>query len=120
MGPWTWKLRNEIIEAQTNVLQYPVINLNGPYGDGNQVNLFCPSRFVYVCFQEWHNYEVVVMIGGGIGVTPYASTLMDLVLEKKSGNHSGIKCKKVKNNLRFKIHVAPELELESNMEEEWN
>lgn len=28
-------------------------------------------------------------------VTPYASTLMDLVLEKSSGNHSEIKCKKV-------------------------
>lgn len=35
------------------------------------------------------------MVGGGIGVTPYASTLMDLVLEKTSGNHSYIKCKKV-------------------------
>ncbi|KAI1729776.1 heme peroxidase domain-containing protein [Ditylenchus destructor] len=80
IGPWTWKLRNEIIESQSNGLPYPVVNLNGPFGDGNQ---------------EWHNYEVVVMVGGGIGVTPYASTLMDLVLEKASGNHSGIKCKKV-------------------------
>lgn len=80
MGPWTWKLRNEIIESQSTGLPYPVVNLNGPFGDGNQ---------------EWHNYEVVVMVGGGIGVTPYASTLMDLVLEKASGNHSGIKCKKV-------------------------
>jgi dual oxidase len=51
--------------------------------------------------QEWHNHEVVVMIGGGIGVTPYASTLMDLVLEKASGNHSGIKCKKVHHILHM-------------------
>lgn len=41
------------------------------------------------------------MIGGGIGVTPYASTLMDLVLEKASGNHSGIKCKKVHHILHM-------------------
>nr|CAD2201289.1 unnamed protein product [Meloidogyne enterolobii] len=81
VGPWTWSLRNEITEAQENGLVYPVLNLDGPYGDGNQ---------------EWYNHEVVVMVGGGIGVTPYASTLMDLVLERASGNHSGIRCKRVK------------------------
>ncbi|KAL7071523.1 hypothetical protein ACQ4LE_009299 [Meloidogyne hapla] len=80
VGPWTWSLRNEITEAQENGLVYPVLNLDGPYGDGNQ---------------EWYNHEVVVMVGGGIGVTPYASTLMDLVLERASGNHSGIRCKRV-------------------------
>uniref|UniRef100_A0A915MH54 NAD(P)H oxidase (H2O2-forming) n=1 Tax=Meloidogyne javanica TaxID=6303 RepID=A0A915MH54_MELJA len=79
VGPWTWSLRNEITEAQENGLVYPVLNLDGPYGDGNQ---------------EWYNHEVVVMVGGGIGVTPYASTLMDLVLERASGNHSGIRCKR--------------------------
>jgi dual oxidase len=80
VGPWTWQLRHEILEARSNGLPYPTINLNGPFGDGNQ---------------EWHNYDVVVMIGGGIGVTPYASTLMDLVTEKASGNHCNIRCKKV-------------------------
>lgn len=43
------------------------------------------------------------MVGGGIGVTPYASTLMDLVLEKASGTHCGIKCKKVENFYNFKL-----------------
>ncbi|KAI6201072.1 NAD(P)H oxidase (H(2)O(2)-forming) [Aphelenchoides besseyi] len=80
VGPWTWQLRHEIIEARSNGLPFPTINLSGPFGDGNQ---------------EWHNYEVVVMVGGGIGVTPYASTLMDLVTEKASGNHCNIRCKKV-------------------------
>uniref|UniRef100_A0AC35FZC6 NAD(P)H oxidase (H2O2-forming) n=1 Tax=Panagrolaimus sp. PS1159 TaxID=55785 RepID=A0AC35FZC6_9BILA len=80
VGPWTWKLRNEIIESQSSCLPYPVINLNGPFGDGNQ---------------EWTNYEVVVMVGGGIGVTPYASTLSDLANEVSAENHSNIRCRKV-------------------------
>ena len=80
VGPWTWKLRNEIIESQSSCVPYPVINLNGPFGDGNQ---------------EWTNFEVVVMVGGGIGVTPYASTLSDLANESLHGNHSNIRCRKV-------------------------
>ncbi|VDM57623.1 unnamed protein product [Angiostrongylus costaricensis] len=64
VGPWTWKLRSEIIRAQASNSSYPFVHMNGPYGDGNQ---------------EWTNYEVAVLIGGGIGVTPYASTLTDLV-----------------------------------------
>ncbi|KAK4337065.1 hypothetical protein RND71_043761 [Anisodus tanguticus] len=28
---------------------------------------------------DWYKYEIAVMIGGGIGVTPYASILNDLV-----------------------------------------
>ena len=55
----------------------------------------CIKTKVFEILQEWHNYEVCVMIGGGIGVTPYASTLMDLVLETSSGNHCDVKCKKV-------------------------
>ena len=39
VGPWTWSLRNEITEAQENGLVYPVLNLDGPYGDGNQVKI---------------------------------------------------------------------------------
>ncbi|KAJ1347776.1 BLI-3 blue-light-inducible Bli-3 protein [Parelaphostrongylus tenuis] len=80
VGPWTWKLRSEIIRAQANCSPYPLVHMNGPYGDGNQ---------------EWTNYEVAVLIGGGIGVTPYASTLTDLVLETTSGRHHNIKCRKV-------------------------
>lgn len=42
-------------------------------------------------------------------VTPYASTLMDLVLEKSSGNHSEIKCKKVytpRKNIHFVLLIV--------------
>ncbi|CAD5221006.1 unnamed protein product [Bursaphelenchus xylophilus] len=81
VGPWTWQLRNEISEClTTGDTNYPAINLNGPFGDGNQ---------------EWHNYDVCVMVGGGIGVTPYASTLMDLVMETSADKHCNIRCKKV-------------------------
>ncbi|CAD6199146.1 unnamed protein product [Caenorhabditis auriculariae] len=80
VGPWTWKLRSEIMRAQANQSPYPLIHLNGPYGDGNQ---------------EWANYEVAILVGGGIGVTPYASTLSDLVLQTTSGRYNTVRCKKV-------------------------
>uniref|UniRef100_A0A0K0D3M0 FAD-binding FR-type domain-containing protein n=1 Tax=Angiostrongylus cantonensis TaxID=6313 RepID=A0A0K0D3M0_ANGCA len=108
VGPWTWKLRSEIIRAQASNSPYPFVHMNGPYGDGNQIfsnfndseskvllysaifsATYLLSSFVgpvveYKCqakhlAQEWTNYEVAVLIGGGIGVTPYASTLTDLV-----------------------------------------
>jgi predicted ferric reductase len=34
--------------------------LDGPYGEGHQ---------------DWHRFEVSVLVGGGIGVTPFASIL---------------------------------------------
>ncbi|KAF8357420.1 bli-3 [Pristionchus pacificus] len=82
VGPWTWSLRSEVSEYMSTGLRdsLPKLTLNGPYGDGNQ---------------DWRHYEVAVMIGGGIGVTPYASTLMDLVLDKGSGRFNNIRCKKV-------------------------
>jgi len=36
-------------------------------------------RFNTVNRQDWYKFEVAVMVGGGIGVTPYASILNDLV-----------------------------------------
>uniref|UniRef100_A0A7I4YAW2 NAD(P)H oxidase (H2O2-forming) n=1 Tax=Haemonchus contortus TaxID=6289 RepID=A0A7I4YAW2_HAECO len=79
-GPWTWKLRSEILSSHADGSPYPLLHMAGPYGDGNQ---------------EWSSYEVAVMVGGGIGVTPYASTLTDLVLEITSARHHNVKCKKV-------------------------
>ncbi|VIO91716.1 Uncharacterized protein BM_BM4466 [Brugia malayi] len=70
VGPWTWNLRNQIA----------LLHLHGPYGDGNQ---------------DWRNFEIAVLIGGGIGVTPYASILTDLVTEKMSGRYTNVKCEKV-------------------------
>uniref|UniRef100_A0A1I7XRB6 EF-hand domain-containing protein n=1 Tax=Heterorhabditis bacteriophora TaxID=37862 RepID=A0A1I7XRB6_HETBA len=51
VGPWTWKLRSEIIRAQASGSPYPLLHLNGPYGDGNQIYFLwvCPSHKNY----EW-------------------------------------------------------------------
>lgn len=60
------------------VLFLPKLYLDGPFGEGHQ---------------EWDEYEVSVLVGGGIGVTPFTSILKDLVF--KSSIKSKIRCKKV-------------------------
>lgn len=52
--------------------------LDGPFGEGHQ---------------EWKDFEVSVLVGGGIGVTPFASILKDLVF--KSSAKLKVQCKKV-------------------------
>jgi dual oxidase len=96
IGAWTWRLRNyfdpdfnkEEVEAgcemgpclQRGEEVLPKIRLQGPFGGGNQ---------------DWYKYEVAVMIGAGIGVTPYASILNDLVFGTSTNRYSGVACKKV-------------------------
>jgi Flavodoxin reductases (ferredoxin-NADPH reductases) family 1 len=58
--------------------------LEGPFGGGNQ---------------DWYKFEVAVMVGGGIGVTPYASILNDLVFGTSTNRYSGVACKKVCTDL---------------------
>uniref|UniRef100_A0A3Q3FHW2 NAD(P)H oxidase (H2O2-forming) n=1 Tax=Labrus bergylta TaxID=56723 RepID=A0A3Q3FHW2_9LABR len=79
VGPWTSKLRE--LYTEENVLElgaYPKLYLDGPFGEGHQ---------------EWVDFEVSVLVGGGIGVTPFASILKDLVF--KSSIKSKFQCKKV-------------------------
>lgn len=81
-GPWTWKLRkffdpHNYVHDEENP---PKIRLEGPFGGGNQ---------------DWYKFEVAVMVGGGIGVTPYASILNDLVFGTSTNRYSGVSCKKV-------------------------
>lgn len=81
-GPWTWKLRkffdpHNYVHDEDNP---PRIRLEGPFGGGNQ---------------DWYRFEVAVMVGGGIGVTPYASILSDLVFGTSTNRYSGVACKKV-------------------------
>ncbi|XP_053317809.1 dual oxidase 2-like isoform X2 [Spea bombifrons] len=73
VGPWTTRLREIYSERP-----YPKLYLDGPFGEGHQ---------------EWNKFEVSVLVGGGIGVTPFASILKDLVF--KSSINSRIHCKKV-------------------------
>ena len=52
--------------------------LDGPYGEGHQ---------------DWYKFEVAVLIGGGIGVTPFASILKDIVHKSQTG--FAMQCKTV-------------------------
>jgi dual oxidase len=52
--------------------------LDGPFGEGHQ---------------DWYRYEVSVLVGGGIGVTPFASILKDIA--HKGTLKSTFACKKV-------------------------
>ncbi|XP_028307207.1 dual oxidase 1 [Gouania willdenowi] len=79
VGPWTSQLRD--LYTQESLIElgsYPKLYLDGPFGEGHQ---------------EWIDFEVSVLVGGGIGVTPFASILKDLVF--KSSVKSKIQCKKV-------------------------
>lgn len=62
---------------------HPQLYLDGPFGEGHQ---------------EWIDFEVSVLVGGGIGVTPFASILKDLVF--KSSIRSKIQCKKVLHKIK--------------------
>ncbi|XP_059115532.1 dual oxidase 1 [Peromyscus eremicus] len=78
-GPWTTRLR-EIYSPPTGdtSARYPKLYLDGPFGEGHQ---------------EWHKFEVSVLVGAGIGVTPFASILKDLVF--KSSVSCQVFCKKI-------------------------
>ena len=52
--------------------------LDGPYGEGHQ---------------DWYQFEVAVLVGGGIGVTPFASILKDIAHRSQQGQK--LTCKKV-------------------------
>ncbi|NXG86323.1 DUOX2 oxidase, partial [Stercorarius parasiticus] len=79
VGPWTTRLR-ELYSPESLALigKLPKLYLDGPFGEGHQ---------------EWNKFEVSVLVGGGIGVTPFASILKDLVF--KSSISSKLLCKKI-------------------------
>ncbi|XP_078316138.1 dual oxidase 2-like [Crassostrea virginica] len=80
VGPWTYNLRNlydpDNLEGKS---AYPSVYVDGPYGEGHQ---------------DWYRYEVAVLVGGGIGVTPFASILKDIVHKSKIADLR-FPCKKV-------------------------
>ncbi|XP_064643915.1 dual oxidase-like [Lineus longissimus] len=83
VGPWTWNIRETFKPAKLKTQAYPRLIMDGPYGAGQQ---------------DWFQFEVAVLVGGGIGVTPYASILKDFVRLISSENHPikyKIKCQKV-------------------------
>ncbi|XP_051000997.1 dual oxidase 2 isoform X2 [Acomys russatus] len=79
VGPWTTRLREIYSPPGVGTCaKYPKLYLDGPFGEGHQ---------------EWHKFEVSVLVGGGIGVTPFASILKDLVFKSSLG--SQMLCKKI-------------------------
>ncbi|KAH9500299.1 Dual oxidase 2, partial [Bulinus truncatus] len=81
LGPWTWNLRHIIeLESVKNVKSYPKLYLDGPYGAGQQ---------------DWYQYDVSVLVGAGIGVTPYASILKDFVHMASINMRYKVKCQKL-------------------------
>lgn len=78
-GPWTTRLREIYsLPKGDGYTRYPKLYLDGPFGEGHQ---------------EWHKFEVSVLVGGGIGVTPFASILKDLVFKSSLGSH--MLCKRI-------------------------
>lgn len=65
--------------------------LDGPYGEGHQ---------------DWYKYDVAVLVGGGIGVTPFASILKDIAFQSKNPS-SKISCKKVTTYLLALVFIIP-------------
>ncbi|CAH0562068.1 unnamed protein product [Brassicogethes aeneus] len=74
VGPWTSNLRNVYQNAMPEA-PLPKIYLDGPFGEG---------------YQDWNTYDVSILIGSGIGVTPFASILKDIATSKEI-----FTCKKV-------------------------
>ena len=79
VGPWTYNFRDHYNPAHLHDQPYPKVFIDGPFGEGHQ---------------DWTEYEVSVLVGGGIGVTPFASILNELVHRFNIGAH--IECKKVR------------------------
>ncbi|ODN05836.1 Dual oxidase 1, partial [Orchesella cincta] len=72
VGPFTANIRQLYDRSQKPL---PKLYLDGPYGEGHQ---------------DWWRYEVSVLVGGGIGVTPFASILKDV-----AANQNPRSCKKI-------------------------
>ena len=79
VGPWTYNFRDHYNPDYLNGKPYPKVFIDGPFGEGHQ---------------DWTNFEVSILVGGGIGVTPFASILKELVHRFNIGTR--IECKKVR------------------------
>ncbi|RHY01707.1 hypothetical protein DYB25_004314 [Aphanomyces astaci] len=71
-GDWTCRLHELIDQGQ-----FPALFLDGPVG--------APT-------QAYSQYKTILMVGGGIGVTPFASVLKDVVTEMRSRKAGGRVC----------------------------
>jgi NADPH oxidase len=63
--------RGDFVEIDSNNVTLPTVRIDGPYG--------APAEDVF-------NAEVAILIGAGIGVTPFASILKHIWYRQKRGN----------------------------------
>lgn len=63
-GDWTNAIHQLIENCQKNNVSYPDVYIDGPVG--------APT-------QDYQRYKTIMMIGGGIGVTPFASIMKDTI-----------------------------------------
>ena len=84
VGPWTYNFRENYNPTNLRGQPFPKLYIDGPFGEGHQ---------------DWFRYEVAVLVGGGIGVTPFASILKELVHRFNIG--ARIECRKVRIGLSF-------------------
>ncbi|XP_078313072.1 dual oxidase 2-like isoform X3 [Crassostrea virginica] len=79
VGPWTTNLR-KTYDANKEAEDWvpPKVYVDGPFGEGHQ---------------DWYKFPVAVLVGGGIGVTPFASILKDIVY--KTSQPVRFPCQKV-------------------------
>ena len=78
VGPWTYNFRDHYNPVNLRGQPYPKVLIDGPFGEGHQ---------------DWTHFEVSVLVGGGIGVTPFASILKELVHRFNIG--ARVECRKV-------------------------
>ena len=81
-GDWTNKLQKQLVDKrddESSIIKY--VGVDGPYG---------------TCADDILKYEQVILIGAGIGVTPYASILKDIGHRLSvAGVRSALKLRKV-------------------------
>ena len=82
VGPWTYNFREHYNPANLRGQPYPKLFIDGPFGEGHQ---------------DWSHYEVAILVGGGIGVTPFASILKELVHRFNIG--ARVECRKVNKSI---------------------
>ncbi|CAL1526685.1 unnamed protein product [Lymnaea stagnalis] len=78
VGPWTSNFRHLFDPNVQQRSEIPKIYLDGPFGESHQ---------------DWYRYPVSVLVGGGIGITPFASILKDIA--NRSREVGRLPCRKV-------------------------
>eukprot|EP00731_Ephydatia_muelleri_P031983 Em0023g490a len=78
VGPWTHNLRELYSHSISHSLPLPKLRVDGPFGEGHQ---------------DWYQFDVSILVGGGIGITPFASILKDIVHRSSLG--ARFQCKKL-------------------------